>query len=547
MVEGGGAGVTARGYSDLRDHIRALDDAGLLVRVDIPINKDTELHPLVRWQFRGGFAPEARKAFLFTNIFDAKGRRYDMPVLVGAIGSSRRIYEVGMGVGADESHAAWTRALRAPTPPRVVETAVCQEVVIEGAALNASGHGLDGFPVPISTPGWDNAPYLTGIGFITKDPDTGIQNLGTYRAQVKAPRRIGMNTSVQSRTGGYYHWLKHKARGERMPAAYVIGGPISVAYAAMWKVPEELDEIAVAGALVGAPINVVKARTVDLYVPAEAESVIEGYVDTEYLEPEAPFGESHGHVNTQEYNGVMEVTAITRRRDAIFMSYISQVHPNETTEIRAIVFEHGYLDYLHNILAIKGVVKVRTHRPLTGNRKVIFLVVKNGVPRSEIWRALHGVCSQQRAAGKVVIAVNEDIDPDNLDAVMWAIAFRSSPHRDLQVVRHRDGGHSPSGSADEDSAMLIDATLKHEMPPISLPTRPYMERARAIWEGELGLPKIVPESPWFGYSLGKWPAALAREAERAVRGEYWQNGELAAQRRRKDVAMNTEVTDFDED
>src|SRR4051794_8186341 len=373
-MDGGGAG-DARDphYGDLRDHIKALDDAGLLVRVDVPINKDTELHPLVRWQFLGGFSADERKAWLFTNVFDAKGRHYDMPVLVGAIGSSRRIYEIGMGVGIDQSHAAWTRALTAPTPPKIVDRGACQDIVIEGAALNQAGNGLDAFPVPISTPGWDNAPYLTGIGFITKDPDSGIQNLGTYRAQVKAPRRIGMNTSVQSRTGGYDHWLKYKARGERMPAAYVIGGPISVAFAAMWKVPEEIDEVAVAGTLVGAPINVVKARTVDLYVPAEAEIVVEGYVDTEYLEPEAPFGESHGHVNTQEYNGVMEVTAITRRRDAIFMSYISQVHPNETTEIRAIVFEHGYLEFLRNALAIKGVVKVRTHRPLTGNRKVIFI------------------------------------------------------------------------------------------------------------------------------------------------------------------------------
>jgi 4-hydroxy-3-polyprenylbenzoate decarboxylase len=171
------------------------------------------------------------------------------------------------------------------------------------------------------------------------------------------------------------------------------------------------------------------------------------------------------------------------------------------------------------------------------------------VPRTEIWRALHGVCSQQRAAGKVVIAVSEDIDPDNLDAVMWAIAFRSSPHRDLQVVPHKDAGHSPSGgdAEDGDSAMLIDATLKHDMPPISLPTQPYMERAREIWERELGLPKIKTESPWFGYSLGKWPAALALEAERAVRGDYWENGRLSAQRKRKDVEMNTEVTDFDED
>ena len=127
-----------------------------------------------------------------------------------------------------------------------------------------------------------------------------------------------------------------------MPCAYIIGGPPAVAYGGIWKMPEDADELAVAGGLVGAPINVVRARTVDLLVPAEAEIVIEGFVDTEYLEPEAPFGESHGYVNPQEYNAVMEVTAITRRRDAVFTSYLSQLHPNETTSIRAVVQEFNY-------------------------------------------------------------------------------------------------------------------------------------------------------------------------------------------------------------
>jgi 4-hydroxy-3-polyprenylbenzoate decarboxylase len=402
--------------------------------------------------------------------------------------------------------------------------------------------------VPLSTPGWDNAPYLTGIGFVTKDRESGVQNLGTYRAQLKAPRRLGINTSIQSRNGGYGHWLSWKARGERMPAAFIIGGPPSLVYTGMWKVPEEFDEVAVAGTLVGTPIRVVKARTVDLYVPAEAEIVVEGYVDTEYLEPEGPFGESHGHVNTQEYNGVMEVTCITRRRDAVFMNYLSQVQPNETTEILAIVHEHGYIEHLRKGLGIRGVVNVRTHRPLTGNRRVIFLILKRDVPRTEIWRALHGICHQQRASGKIVIALNEDIDPDSLDAVWWAIAYRAMPHRDFEIIRHKDHGHSPTaGSAtDDDSAVLIDATLKQDMPPVSLPTRPYMEHALEIWD-QLGLPKFKRESPWFGYSLGRWPDALQREADRAVRGDFWENGRLGAQRRRKDVGMNTEITDFDDE
>ena len=545
MSTGVRTGAPPRDYDDLHDLIRKLDEAGLLVTVDMAINQDTELHPLVRWQFRGGFAEDERKAFLFTNVTDAKGRAYHMPVLIGFLGSSPGVYSTGLGCSIDDSVDTWARALADPIPPREVADAPCQEVICEGGDLDLPGNGLDGLPVPNSTPGWDNAPYLTALGYLTRDPETGVQNLGCYRAQVKAPRRLGMNTSTESRAGGYAHWLKYKQRGEKMPCAYIIGGPPAVAYAGIWKMPEDSDELAVAGGLVGAPINVVRARTVDLLVPAEAEIVVEGFIDTEYLEPEAPFGESHGYVNPQEYNAVMEVTAITRRRDAVFTSYLSQLHPNETTAIRAVVQEFNYAQYLRDQLGIKGVVRIVTHQPLTGNRRVMFVVLERGVPRTEVWRALYGMVSQQRNTGQIIIAVNDDIDPKNLDAVMWAIAFRASPHLDMEILPHQDRGHGPSESArdGDDSALLVDATLKQDYPPLSLPKREYMERARDIWENQLGLPKIKPEAPWFGYAMGAWPDELVREAERAVAGDFWETGRLQAQRRRNDVAMNTEVRD----
>lgn len=539
---------SGRAYPDLHDHIEALDKAGQLRRVDIPINKDTELCPLVRWQFRGGVLEEDRKAWLFTNVTDSKGRKYGIPVLIGATASNLEIYSIGLGVPPGDAIETWSRALANPIPPKIIDDAPCQEVVFAGADLARPGNGLDALPVPIATPGWDNAPYLSATGFITKDPDSGVQNLGTYRAQVKAPDRIGFNPSTQNRPGGYAHWLKYKARGEKMPAAFVIGGPMSVAYTGMWKVSERVDELAVAGALFGRPINVIRARTVDLLVPAEAEIVIEGYIDTEYLEPEGPFGESHGYVNLQEFNGIMDVTAITRRRNAVLITYLSQLYPSEISVIRAMVHEHGFMQHLREHLGIRGVVRVVTHRPLTGNRKVIFIIMERGVARTEVWRALYGVMSHQRAAGKIVIAVNEDIDPQNLDSVLWAISFRCSPHLDMEIIKHKDPGHGPSEMvrAGEDSALLIDATLKQDYPPVSLPKQLYMQRAREIWENELGLPKLKPEAPWFGYSLGDWSERLDMEAERALRGEFWETGKIAAQRRRRDVTMNTDIKDVDE-
>src|SRR5215210_876318 len=120
-----------RGYPDLHAHLAALEARGLLLRIEEPIDKDSELHALVRWQFVGGIEEADRKAFLFTNIVDAHGRKYTMPVVVGAIAANRAIYSIGMGVPVEQIQARWDHALAHPVKPRVVSTAECQDVVIE--------------------------------------------------------------------------------------------------------------------------------------------------------------------------------------------------------------------------------------------------------------------------------------------------------------------------------------------------------------------------------------------------------------------------------
>ena len=230
----------SRSYPDLHDHICALDKAGLLIKVGRPINKDTEMHPLVRWQFRGGIEEKDRKAFLFTNVVDGKGRKYDIPVLVGGLAANREIYRIGIGCPFEEIDARWVAASRHPIPPRIVDNAPCHEIVMTGAALDKPGNGLDGIPLPISTPGWDIAPYATLSQYVTKDPDTGIQNMGNYRGQVKARRRLGMNPSLELRPGIYNHWEKLRARGfEKLPCAVVLGAPPCITFASVQKLPEK--------------------------------------------------------------------------------------------------------------------------------------------------------------------------------------------------------------------------------------------------------------------------------------------------------------------
>lgn len=531
-----------RGYPDLHEHLATLKERGLLLTVDEPIDKDAELHPLVRWQFVGGLDEPERKAFLFTNITDGRGRKYSIPVVVGAIAANRAIYSAGMGVPVEEIQAKWDHAIAHPIAPRVVTEGVCQEVVITGAALQGEGHGLDMLPIPISTPGFDSAPTLTATNVITRDPETLVQNMGTYRAALKAPDRLVVRMATRvGGAGGYQHYLAHQKRGDKtMPCAIVLGCPPYVAFMGPQKLPLGVDEFTVAGGLAGAPINVVKAKTVDLLVPAEAEIVIEGLIDTEYLEPEAPFGESHGHVALEEYNMPMRITAITHRKHPIIPSYISQVAPSESSVIKRVAYEPLFLAHLRDALGIRGVKRVSLHEPLTGLLRVTLITIAKGTPRTEIWRALNGAAYFKGDCGKICVAVNDDIDPDNANALLWAMAYRMNPVEDVQTVPHRGQGHGPKREHDddEDSTLLMDATMKGDLPPLALPKQEYMERARAIWD-RLGLPRLRPQSPWFGYSLGDWLPQWDAAAKRAVEGGYLENGRISEKLQRQGLKPET--------
>lgn len=535
---------SGRGYCDLQDHIAKLDAAGLVRSIDAPVNKDTELHPLVRWQFRGGIAENERKAFKFTNVTDSRGRTFDMPVIVGALASNAQIYSIGMDTPIADIGKCWTEAIANPIAPNTITDAPCQEVVITGDDLRGEGKGLDALPVPISSPGYDSAPYLTATLCITRDPETGTQNIGMYRAGLKASDRLALR--MVARAGGaegHQHWEKYKARGEKMPIAIVIGAPPAVVYTSPQKLNVGQEELAVAGAIAGAPINQVKCISHGLMVPAESEIVIEGFVDTTYVEPEAPFGESHGYVALEDFNTIVDVTAITRKRDAVFISIISQVTPSESSVIKRVAYEPLFTAHLRETMGIKGIKRVYMHEPLTNLRSVIFIQFERGVPSTEVWRAMRGVSSFQPIIGKYVIAVNEDIEPENGDAIFWALAYRANPDLDVEIVKHRRryGTRDPR-TGTEDSSLLIDATLKADMPPVALPKREYMERARELWE-QLQLPALQPESPWHGYSLGDWNDRWDGMAKRATEGRYMENGERSARLRRDDVAPNTSIRD----
>ncbi|HYM18469.1 MAG TPA: UbiD family decarboxylase, partial [Micropepsaceae bacterium] len=422
------------------------------------------------------------------------------------------------------------------------------EVVITGDDLKRPGGGLAALPVPVSTPGFDSAPYLTATLCVTRDLENGVQNMGTYRAGLKATDRLGVRMVARpGGAGGYLHWLKYRDRKQPMPIAIVIGCAPIVCFTGPQKLAIDMDEMGVAGGLAGAPIPVVKCATIDLDVPADSEIVIEGVIEPDLLEPEAPFGESNGYVALEAFNMPMRVTAITMKRAPVFTSIISQVTPSESSVIKKVAYEPTFLAHLRDQLSVKGVKRVVMHERLTNLRPVIFVQYAQGTPRTEVWRGLYGAANLQAGCGKVVIGVSEDIDPESVDAILWSIAYRSNPIEDVHIAPyHTSLQGSQYGPAKQDSTMLIDATLKHPMPPLALPKREFMEKARAIWE-ELGLPALSPVSPWHGYTLGEWADSWETFAKRTAAGDWELNGIETEKRSRRGLKPETPVKSVEKD
>jgi 4-hydroxy-3-polyprenylbenzoate decarboxylase len=225
----------------------------------------------------------------------------------------------------------------------------------------------------------------------------------------------------------------------------------------------------------------------------------------------------------------MRITAITRRKNAIVPSYISQVAPSESSMIKRVAYEPLFLKHLRDECNIKGVKKVSLHEPLTGLLRVTVVTCEENMPHTEIWRSLYNAAFFKGDCSKICIAVNEDIDVDNADALLWAISYRSNPVKDIKTVDFRGQGHGPKRehSGEEDSSLLIDATMKSQMPPLALPAKQHMQRAMDIWQ-ELGLPKLNVKSPWHGYSLGAWHEIWDAAGQRAAAGEYLENGRISA-------------------
>ena len=527
-------------YKDLREYVNMLRAQGMIYTIERQINKDTELQPLVRWQFRG-LPEKERKPFLFQNVTDVKGRKYNGSVLVGAHAASRQIYALGMNCKPEEIMARWAEAQINPIKPKVVASGPCQEEVHMGDTLLEHG-GLEEFPIPLSTPGFDNAPYFSAANWVSKDPDTGTINIGNYRGMVKDKLRVGCDCRLPQHMRQY--WQKYKERGERvMPVAVFLGATPNLGMVAVTKFPIGKDEYEVAGGLAGEPVELVKCKTVPLEVPATAEVVIEGEIPTDALEREGSFGEYTGYMGLPTENLFLNITCITHRKKPIWNTFISQFPPSESSVIKGVGTEAAYYKLLKHDLGISGLVDVGLHGE-SGTEQFCVISLKKPVKgdRTVPWKALNGAVALDPGYLKWVIVVDDDIDPHDPHSYLWALCWCVQPDKDIRITPGKSAHLDPSAVPPEEvsqmsmypptTSILIDATRKWAYPPTSLPKKEFMERARKIWEEE-GLPTLNPIVPWHGYSLGHWTAEDEEEAELALKGEHYKTGEKFAQRRKK--------------
>jgi len=528
-------------YKDMREFLTALEKAGKLRTVSKLINKDTEMHPLVRWQFLG--LPEhERTGFLFENVSGFKKKKFDCRVATAIMAASREIYAMGMKCPVDKIHETWQRAYKNPIPPKLVSTGPVKEEIHIGDNLLQHG-GIEEFAVPFSTNGWESLPRLTALSWHTKDPDTGIINIGTYNGTVLGPTHISCRAR-SANTHLHLHWDKCKQKGIPLQAAAVLGAVPAISYVSVSKVPYGIAEHSVAGGIAQEPMELVQCETVDLVVPATAEIVLEGEISTEYLEPDAASGEHLGYTIIGGHVYAFNIKAITHRKNPIWHDYISQMPPSESSTLRGIGGEGRWLSFLRDNVGLPQVKDVAFHHCAGAWRILVIRMQDVGGVRTQnstVQQALLASLAVQAGFPKIVIAVDEDINPWDLDSVFWAVSFRYQPHRDTKIIQGRnaelDQSIAPYEEGDENegveeksfphsrtgpqgaSAIMIDATRKWPYTPIALPKRNYMEQSRKIWE-ELGFPRLKDTEPWYGMSLGVWPERYRKQAEWAEKGEF---------------------------
>ncbi len=521
--------MTKEYFADFRSYLDALEKRGKLYRWRRAINKDTEMMPLMRLQYRG-IGDENRRAFLFENVFDSRGDKHDIRVATGMYGSSRAIAALGLGCDEPmEIYEKWRQALAKPIDPREVSGAPVQEVVHTGDRLKK--FGVTKLPAPVEEPGFSGGIRVTAP-FITKDPADGIRNVGMYSGHFRGEDKL-IAGIARTHHAALYHHTSAAKRKEPLPVAIVLGALPDINFVSAANLPYGLDELAVAGGIRRRPVDVVACKTIPLEVPAEAEIVIEGLMSVDRHERGEPFSDYPGYLMAERaLRPVIDITAITHRREPIFTAILVGLPPSESNGISRTCREMMLYNFLRYGCAMPEVLEVSCPEMGGGWNWWVIRMKKSHASKPK--QALHAAAGMDPTS-KMIIVVDEDIDPKDPDMVMWALSFAMQPHRDAEIITGRVPLLDPSAhslmTGPEDrfypppvgcSGLLIDATRKGPFPPVGLPKKPFMENALKIWREE-EMPELSLKTPWYGYPLGMWDDEDDALADAVARGEYFQS------------------------
>jgi 4-hydroxy-3-polyprenylbenzoate decarboxylase/2,5-furandicarboxylate decarboxylase 1 len=424
-------------FRDLREFIAYLEDQKELRRIRKPVDTKYEIAAYIRKtsDLKG-------PALLFENVKDAQ-----IPVLGGVFATRKRAL-LALETSDKECADKFQHALNHLLPPRTVASAPCKEVILKSGDAD-----LSRFPIPIFSQG-DSGPFITAGLVISKDPETARSNTSIYRLQVHDSHRLGVKAQQLQR-----QLRKAESRGEALPVAIAIGTDPVLMLASQWDAPYGVDEIELAGALRGEAVEVVRAETVDLMVPATAEMIIEGYIQPQTREIEGPFGEVGGYSTPKFPKPVIEVTAITHRRNPVFQAALTGMPTTENHILRQIPMEATY--YWELKKRHPGVTAV--HFPAAG--AILFLVII-AMKQTYLYEARNAIASMfATRRNKFIIVVDDDVDIYDLEKVMWAVATRSRPEEDVVIFpRLSTSGMDPSAFRLEgtdsfwNSGLGIDAT-----------------------------------------------------------------------------------------
>jgi 4-hydroxy-3-polyprenylbenzoate decarboxylase len=433
-------------YSSLRDFIARLEKAGRLVRVAAPVSPVFEMT-----EIQTRLLAEGGPAVLFENVVGADGRKYDMPVLVNLFGTVERVaWGMDREPGGLRELGEMLAFLRQPEPPggwrdavgmlplvktamamkpKTVRRAPCQEIVLTGDDID-----LARLPVQTCWPG-EPAPLITWPLVVTADPESRHKdafNLGIYRMQV-----TGRDTTLMrwlKHRGGAQHFARWKKRSsEPFPVAVAIGADPGTMLAAVTPVPDTMSEYQYAGLLRGKKVALTDCRTVPLKVPAEAEIVLEGHVSLDQTAAEGPYGDHTGYYNSVEPFPVFRLSAITMRRDPIYLSTFTGRPPDEPSvlgealnEVFVPLLQQQFPEIVDFWLPPEAcsyrVAVVSIAKAYPGHAKRVMMAV---------WSYL-----RQFMYTKWVIVVDDDIDARNWADVIWAISTRMDPARDITVIEN---------------------------------------------------------------------------------------------------------------